>query len=121
MQNVDYYLSRGFSRPMAEYFAAGRRSIVSVQPKQDFKLLLTFDNGEQRLFDVQPLVLPGTVFSFLSDPSAFARVYLDDAHAVSWDIDPNVDSNLVWSNKLDLSPDVCYVDSTPTEGGDRHA
>lgn len=117
MQSIEYYLSRGFSRPMAEYFAAGRRRIVSVEPDHDLTLLLTFDNGEQRRYDVQPLVQPGSVFSFLSDPAAFARVYLDEDHAVSWDIDPDVDSVVVWSNKVDLSPDVCYVDSIPVEGG----
>lgn len=43
----------------------------------------------------------------------FRRVYLDEAHSVCWDIDPNVDSNEVWNNKVDLCPDSCYVDSVP--------
>ena len=29
------------------------------------------------------------------------------------DIDPNVDSDVVWNNKVDLCPDSCYVDSVP--------
>ena len=45
--------------------------------------------------------------------SNFKRVYLDDAGCVAWDIDPNVDSNKVWNNKVDLSSDSCYVDSVP--------
>ena len=28
-------------------------------------------------------------------------------YCVSWDIDPNVDSETVWNNKIDLDPDGC--------------
>ena len=113
MPNIDDYISRGFSRPMAEYFASGRRKILSVVPEDDSTLLLGFDNGELRRLDVKPLISPGSVFAFLADPAAFRRVYLDENAAVSWDIDPETDSLLVWSNKLDLDPDTCYVDSVP--------
>ncbi len=30
---------------------------------------------------------------------------------VSWDKNPNIDSEKVWSNKIDLSTDSLYVDS----------
>ena len=40
-------------------------------------------------------------------------VYLDEEQAVSWDIDPDVDSEIVWNNKVDICPDGCYVDSVP--------
>lgn len=33
----------------------------------------------------------------------------------AWDIDPDVDSDVVWSNKVDLCPDSCYVDSVPLD------
>lgn len=36
----------------ADYFARGRRTIRSVQPKPDFTLLLRFDNGECRRLDM---------------------------------------------------------------------
>ncbi len=58
-------------------------------------------------------IQPGTVFAFLADPSNFDRVYLDENKCVSWDIDPDIDSTKVWSNKVDLSPDTCYLDSVP--------
>ena len=98
---------------MAEYFASGRRKILSVVPEDDSTLLLGFDNGELRRLDVKPLISPGSVFAFLADPAAFRRVYLDENAAVSWDIDPETDSLLVWSNKVDVDPDGCYVDSAP--------
>ena len=109
--DVEYYLARGFDPAMAEYFAAGRKTIVRVAPITDYQLLLEFDNGEQRVYDCKPLMHEGSVFEALRQEDTFERVYLDDTHAVAWDINPNVDSETVWSNKLDISPDTCYVDS----------
>ena len=113
MKDIEYYLKRGFDRRTAEYFAAGRRTIVSVTPTEDFTVLLTFDNGERRRLDMRPSIKPGTVFAFLADPANFLRVYLDESHCVCWDIDPLLDSRKVWSNKVDISPDTCYLDSLP--------
>lgn len=112
-RTVDYYLSKGFDPRTAQYFAAGRKRVVSVAPNPDFTLTLLFDNGETRLYDVRPLLNPGTVFAPLSDPDIFCRAYVDAQHCVAWDIDPNIDSETVWNNKIDLSPDTCYLDSIP--------
>jgi len=117
-KSVDYYLSKGFEPKMAEYFSSGRKQIVTVIPNDNFTLTLTFNNGERRLYDVGPLLQPNTVFAPFRDLNNFRRVYLDEDHAVAWDIDPNVDSNVVWNNKVDISPDTCYVDSTPLKEGD---
>lgn len=116
-QTMEYYLQKGFAPKMAAYFAAGRRTITEVVPNRDFSLTLTFDNGERRIFDVMPLLREGTVFAPFRDWDNFRRVYLDEDHAVSWDIDPAVDSKAVWNNKVDLCPDSCYVDSVPVSGG----
>ena len=113
MKDVNYYLSKGFDQPMAEYYAAGRRKITAVEPNRDFTLTLVFDNGEVRRYDCKPFLEEGTVFAPFRTYDNFKRVYLDDSHCVSWDIDPNVDSELVWNNKVDLCPDSCYVDSVP--------
>lgn len=112
-KSVEYYLSKGYDRKMAEYFASGRRRITRVIPRNDFTLLLSFDNGETRLYDAGPLLQARTVFAPFREWDNFRRVYLDEAHSVCWDIDPNVDSNEVWNNKVDLCPDSCYVDSVP--------
>lgn len=110
---VDYYLSKGFDRPMAEYFASGRKRLAAVTPQPDFTLLLTYEDGEKRVYDMKPFLEKGGVFVPFRDYSEFRRVYLDDTCVVAWDIDPNVDSNVVWSNKVDICPDGCYVDSVP--------
>lgn len=112
-QSVSYYLSKGFPLPVAEYYAAGRKKITAVKPNEDFTLTLSFDNGEVRLYDCKPLLCDGTVFAPFRDYKNFERVYIDAEHCVSWDIDPTVDSETVWSNKVDLCPDSCYIDSVP--------
>ena len=110
---LEYYLSKGFDRAMAEYYASGRKRLSAVTPQRDFTLLLTYDDGEQRVFDMKPFLEKGGVFTPFREYSEFQRVYLDDTCAVSWDIDPNVDSNVFWNNKVDICPDGCYVDSVP--------
>ena len=107
--DVDFYISRGFDRPMAEYMAAGRRRAVSAAPLGASSVLVSFDDGESRLYDLSGLMGPGTVFSFLADPKALARVYVDEDGSVCWDRDPDVGSREAWSNKVDISADEIYV------------
>ena len=116
VKTVGYYLEKGFDKAAAEYYAAGRRKIMGVEPNADFTLTLSFDNGERRVLDVKPMLVPGTVFEPFMKPENFRRVYLDGQHCVAWDIDPSVDSEKVWSNKVDLCPDSCYIDSVPLGG-----
>ena len=113
MHDTAYYLARGFDKEVAEYYASGRKKIISAVPNTDFTLTLFFDNGEKRIYDMKPSISEGNVFEPLKDYKIFSRVYLDEASCVSWDIDPEIDSNIVWNNKLDLCPDSCYIYSTP--------
>lgn len=119
-KGIAYYLSKGYDQKMAEYFVAGRKRITQVVPRDDFTLILTFDNGEIRLYDTKPLLQAGTVFEPFQEWDNFRRVYLDENHCVSWDIDPKIDSRRVWSNKVDLCPDSCYVDSRPLKDSISH-
>ncbi len=115
MRPAKEYMAKGFDRKTAEYFANGRKRIVSVNPNDDFTLTICFDNGERRLLDMTPLLKKGTVFEPFINPVDFRRVYLDDQNCIAWDIDPAIDSNEVWNNKVDLCPDTCYIDSVPIE------
>ena len=72
-----------------------------VKTLPDFKLLLVFENGERRLFDVSPYLDHG-IFRALRDPAVF-----NSAH-VSFD-------TVAWSNGADLCPEVLYRDSTPVD------
>lgn len=108
-----YYMGIGLDEGTARYFAAGRPRLVSVRPERERSLLVAFEDGEARRFDVAPLIKDGTVFSFLADGDAFSRAYIDEDGSIAWDRDPAVDSRAVWSNKVDLSPETCYVHGVP--------
>jgi hypothetical protein len=70
--------------------------IKYVQAEQDFKLLITFDNGEKKSFDVKPYLGIG-VFKDLQDVSLFNSVK------------PFLGS-IQWANGLDLCPDTLYLE-----------
>ena len=72
-------------------------SIVDVKPLEGYKLLLTFENKEKRIFDVSPFFHIGE-FSKLKELSLFNTV------AVKFD-------SIEWSNHLDLDPELLYQKS----------
>lgn len=95
-----------------EYFKSGGRKLIAVSANPDYTLLLEYDNGEKRLYDVKPL---NGVFACLKPMDVFQRVYIDDCGCVAWDKNPEVDSNVVWNNKIDLCPDACYLNGVEVE------
>lgn len=75
--------------------------VKSVQPLDNYKLALEFENGEQRIFDVK-LYLEKGVFKRLKNPALFktARV---------------VAGSVEWSGEIDLSYDTLYLESRVVE------
>jgi hypothetical protein len=76
-------------------------AVKSVAPLPDHQLLLVFETGERRVFDVKPYLGTG-VFAALKDEVLFNSVH------VSFD-------TIAWSNGADLCPEVLYAESTPVE------
>lgn len=76
-------------------------SVVSVKALKDFKLLLRFENAEERIFDVRPFLTMGK-FIELKEPSMFNSV------RISFD-------TISWSNQLDLDPEFLYDTSVPVD------
>ena len=111
-RTVDYYLAIGCDRLAVEYYAGGRKRLTGAKANPDFTLTLTYEEREERIYDCKPLLDKGGVFVHLRKYVNFARVFIEYG-AVCWDIDPNVDSNEVWNNRIDLCPDSCYIDSMP--------
>ena len=48
-------------------------SVKEVKPLDGYKLLLTFENGEERIFDMKPYLEKG-IFKELKDKSLFNSV-----------------------------------------------
>lgn len=72
-------------------------AVVDVQPQDNYLLLLTFENGEKRCFDMKPYLDIG-IFSELRDMALFNTVK------------PSFDT-IEWANEADFDPEVLYRES----------
>ena len=71
--------------------------VRNVVPKDDYKLEITFTNGEIGIYDCAHLIDFG-VFSEFKDVLYFRRVRVEHG-------------TVVWPNEQDICPDTLYVDS----------
>lgn len=75
------------------------RTVSTVTPLADYKLLLEYDDGEKRIFDVAPL-MKFQAFSPLADEAFYRQVRVISGCTVGWD-------------NIDICPDCLYSHSTP--------
>lgn len=72
-------------------------NITDVKAQDNYEILLSFENGEMKIFDMKPYIDKG-FFKQLQDKTYFKTVK------------PHFDS-IQWANGQDLSPDTLYLDS----------
>ena len=72
-------------------------AIKDVKPQDNYLLLLTFENGEKRQFDMKPYLDFG-IFEELKDLRLFKTV------KTSFD-------SIEWDNEADFDPDILYQKS----------
>ena len=77
--------------------------VKSVQPQDDYCLLLTFENGEKRSFDLKPYLNKG-VFARLQNVALFKTVRV-------------VSGSVEWHGEIDLSYDTLFTESKPLKKG----
>jgi Protein of unknown function (DUF2442) len=70
-------------------------TVITVKPKDNYKLAVTFDNGEKRLFDVAPFLDKG-VFSELKNVDYFKKVKV-------------AFGAIEWPHEQDFSKDTLYM------------
>jgi hypothetical protein len=68
--------------------------IKEVEPTENYNLILTFENGERRRFDMNPFLSKGD-FKELKDVSKFNTVKIDS-------------NTVVWENDADIEHSVLY-------------
>ena len=73
--------------------------VSSVSPMEDYRLALTFTNGEKRVFDMKPL-LSVNVFKPLQNRQLFNCVKA-------------AYGSVLWPNDIDYCPDTLYMESMP--------
>ncbi len=81
--------------------------VVAVEPKGEYRLRLTFDDGTVGEIDVDALVQFEGVFEKLREPSEFRKVRVDPESGT-----------VVWPNGADLDPLVLYCKVTGTDVDD---
>lgn len=74
-------------------------SIKDVKTLDEYRLLLTFENEEKRIFDLRPFLEKG-IFRELQDKNMFNTV------KVSFD-------TIEWANEAYMDPEMLYEDSIP--------
>ena len=74
------------------------KDIVAVQPLEQYRLQLRFEDGAEGIVDVRQLVPLSGVFAFLSDPKEFASVQVNAELGT-----------IFWPCGADLDPDVLYA------------
>jgi hypothetical protein len=70
---------------------------IGVRPLEDYRLFITFDNGEERIFDVKPY-LSDVFFAPLKNISVFNTVKINPL-------------SVEWMNDIDIAPEELYLDS----------
>lgn len=72
-------------------------AVKEVKPIENYKLILTFENGEVKIFDMNPYLDKG-IFQELKNENLFKAV------KVSFD-------SIEWPNEADIDPETLYEDS----------
>lgn len=80
--------------------------VIRVDAKPDYTLHLTFENGEQRVFDMTPLMAKKP-FDRLRDPTCFVMASIDYG-------------TVVWPGNIDIAPETLYDLSVPLNQGDNN-
>ncbi len=78
-----------------------RSTAKNVEPLDGYRLLVTFDNGEVRIYDATPLI-KGDWFGKLKDPAVFRTVHIAGL-------------SVEWQDGQDICPDDLYYSSRPVE------
>jgi len=71
--------------------------VVKFDYLDEYKLLLTFENGEIKEFDCTK-IMDEKPFQVLKDINYFKRAKIDYG-------------TLVWPNEIDIAPETLYIDS----------
>lgn len=72
-------------------------SVREVVARPDYTLILTFSNGEKKLYDASQL-LKDDLFSPLKNPALFLKAHIDGVA-------------VAWNSEIDVAPEFLYENS----------
>lgn len=71
--------------------------VKAVEPREDYTLLLTFENGERKIYDAKPLLEKPIYFNLRSLPF-FLTAKADGC-------------SVCWNDEMDIAPEHLYEES----------
>ena len=86
--------------------ARGNPTAVAVEALDDYRLLVSFENGEDRIYDLKQALegMQGKWYGELLDAAYFRTVRIGRG-------------SVEWPNEQDVCPDCLYEDSVPVARG----
>jgi hypothetical protein len=81
------------------------RTIRSAAPEPNYKLRLTYADGETIVVDFTPVIQRGGVFAPLSDPEFFSQVSIGERGRY-----------IQWPGELDFCADALWLEGHASEG-----
>lgn len=85
--------------------------IQSVTPLADFRLLVCFLNGVEKVYDCRP-ILQRPAFFLLKTPAIFRTVRVDaGGYGVSWNDDLDLAETELWTNGMDVKEQELYPEN----------
>jgi hypothetical protein len=74
--------------------------IKHVRAENDYTLLVTFENGQKKKYDVKPL-FDKDMFILLKNPAFFKNVQIEPGgYAISWNKDIDISEHELWKNGI---------------------
>ncbi len=79
------------------------KKISQVVPLEDLRLLVFFQNGVIKIFDVKPLIDEYEDFQLLREPAIFQQVKVEPGgYGISWNEDLDCSEGELWDNGVEI-------------------
>jgi hypothetical protein len=85
-----------------------RVRVRAVEPREGFKVLVTFENGARREIDLDPFLRGPIALPLREDPAKFRAMKIEGG-------------TIAWDCGLDIDPDVLYYDLKPAWSNETEA
>lgn len=73
--------------------------IIDVEALENYILLITFENGNEKYYDIKPLFKKWKIFNKLKENNLYKFLKVDcGGYGISWNDEIDLSSNELWEN-----------------------
>lgn len=78
--------------------------VTNVQPLENYILLVDFENGVKKQYDIKPLFEKWHVFNQLKQDNLYKYVKVDaGGYGISWNAEIDLSANELWENGMPIN------------------